>query len=139
MKLKIKKLNEKARIPFYSEEGDAGVDLIATTVNKSNNLFWEYGTDLCLEMPNGYVGLVFPRSSISKTSHQLRNSVGVIDSGYRGEVKIRMSSDYSDRKYKIGDRVAQLIIMKLPFVDIIEVNELSSSNRGEGGFGSTGK
>ena len=49
MKLKIKKLNEKAQIPFYSKEGDAGVDLIATTVDKSNNLFWEYGTDLCLE------------------------------------------------------------------------------------------
>ena len=98
MKLKIKKLNEKAQIPFYSKEGDAGVDLIATTVDKSNNLFWEYGTDLCLEIPNGYVGLIFPRSSISKTSHQLRNSVGVIDSGYRGEVKIRMSSSVNNHE-----------------------------------------
>jgi len=92
-----------------------------------------------MEMPEGYVGLIFPRSSISKTDHYLRNSVGVIDSGYRGEIKIRMSTPLlGGVEYKEGDRIAQLIIMKLPWVNIEEVEELSDTDRGEGGFGSTG-
>lgn len=138
MKLKVKKLNKDCQIPFYSKEGDAGMDLTAISIDKRSNLFWEYGTGLSLEIPKGYAGFIFPRSSISKTSHRLRNSVGVIDSGYRGEVKIRMSDDYSCRQYKIGDKIAQLLIMKLPFVEIIEVNELSASERESDGFGSTG-
>ena len=92
-----------------------------------------------MEIPEGYVGLVFPRSSISKTDHYLRNSVGVIDSGYRGEIKIRMSTPLlGGVEYKEGDRIAQLIIMKLPWVNIEEVEELSDTDRGDGGFGSTG-
>lgn len=139
MKLKVKKLNQKATLPYYSKKGDAGADLVATSVNKDNSLYWEYGTDLAMEIPNGYCGFIFPRSSISKTSHQLRNSVGVIDSGYRGEVKIRMSHDHSDCQYEVGDKIAQLIIMKLPFVEILESKILSTTDRADGGFGSTGK
>jgi len=94
---------------------------------------------LAMEMPEGYVGLIFPRSSISKTDHYLRNSVGVIDSGYRGEIKVRMSTPLlGGVEYKVGDRVAQLVIMKLPWVNLQEVDELSDTDRGEGGFGSTG-
>jgi len=94
---------------------------------------------LAMEVPEGYVGLIFPRSSISKTDHYLRNSVGVIDSGYRGEIKIRMSTPLlGGVEYKEGDRIAQLIIMKLPWVNIEEVEELSDTDRGDGGFGSTG-
>ena len=138
VKLKIKKLNDRASIPFYAKDGDAGMDLIATTT-MSNGYFIEYGTDLAIEIPNGYVGYIFPRSSISKTGQHLRNSVGVIDSGYRGEVKIRMSIPSLEKKqYMIGDKIAQLIIMKLPWVDVEEVDELSETDRGEGGFGSTG-
>lgn len=138
MNLKIKKLSESAVLPSYASDGDAGMDLVAVSVDKSNNKYWEYSTGLALEIPKGFVGLLFPRSSISKTSHSLRNSVGVIDSGYRGEVKIRMSMDHSSSQYKEGDRIAQLIIVALPWIEVEEVKELSSSQRGEGGFGSTG-
>jgi len=138
IKLKIKKINDRAKIPNYAKKGDAGIDLVATTT-MSNGYFIEYGTDLAMEIPEGYAGYIFPRSSISKTDHYLRNSVGVIDSGYRGEIKIRMSVPaLGSKKYKNGDKIAQLIIMKLPWVDIEEVNELSETDRGEGGFGSTG-
>ena len=139
MILKVKKLCEKAVVPSYARHGDACMDLHATSIDKSNDLFFQYGTDISIEIPFGYVGLVFPRSSISKTNHFLRNSVGVIDSGYRGEILIRMSRDNSNLSYKEGDRVAQLMIVKIPWVDIEEVRELSESNRGSGGFGSTGQ
>jgi len=93
-----------------------------------------------MELPHGYVGLLFPRSSISKTDHYLRNSVGVIDSGYRGEIKIRMSIPaLGARQYNKGDKIAQLLIMQIPWVDIVEVSEISGSDRGAGGFGSTGE
>jgi dUTP pyrophosphatase len=138
IKLKIKKLDDRATIPSYAKKGDAGIDLVATTMI-SNGYFIEYGTDLAIEIPEGYVGYIFPRSSISKTDHYLRNSVGVIDSGYRGEIKIRMSiPELGSKQYINGDKIAQLIIMKLPWVDIEEVDELSETDRGEGAFGSTG-
>ena len=138
VKIKFKKLNKRAEIPFYAKDGDAGMDLIATTLVRTGK-FSEYGTDLAVEIPRGYVGLLFPRSSISNTDHFLRNSVGVIDSGYRGEIKLRMSIPaLGEKEYIMGDKVGQLIIMKLPWVEIEEVDELSDTDRAEGGFGSTG-
>ena len=138
IKIKFKKLNERAEIPFYAKDGDAGMDLIATTLVRTGK-FSEYGTDLAVEIPRGYVGLLFPRSSISNTDHFLRNSVGVIDSGYRGEIKLRMSIPaLGEKEYLMGDKVGQLIIVKLPWVEVEEVDELSDTDRGEGGFGSTG-
>ena len=138
VKIKFKKLNKRAEIPFYAKDGDAGMDLVATTLVRTSK-FFEYGTDLAMEIPKGYVGLLFPRSSISKTDHFLRNSVGVIDSGYRGEIKLRMSIPaLGETEYVIGDKVGQLILMKLPWVEVEEVDELSDTDRGEGGFGSTG-
>lgn len=138
MKIKFKKLNKRAEIPFYAKDGDAGMDLVGTTLVRTSK-FFEYGTDLAMEIPKGYVGLLFPRSSISKTDHFLRNSVGVIDSGYRGEIKLRMSIPaLGETEYLIGDKVGQLILMKLPWVEIEEVEELSDTDRGEDGFGSTG-
>jgi dUTP pyrophosphatase len=114
------------------------MDLIATTLVRTGK-FSEYGTDLAVEIPRGYVGLLFPRSSISNTDHFLRNSVGVIDSGYRGEIKLRMSIPaLGEKEYIMGDKVGQLIIMKLPWVEVEEADELSDTDRGEGGFGSTG-
>tara|TARA_X000001036_G_scaffold437672_1_gene483553 strand:- start:2672 stop:3091 length:420 start_codon:yes stop_codon:yes gene_type:complete len=139
MILKVKKLSEKAVIPTYARNGDACMDLHATSVDKTHELFYQYGTDIAMEIPRGYVGLIFPRSSISKTNHSLRNSVGVIDSGYRGEILIRMSQDKSRFSYQAGDRVAQLMIIETPWVDIEEVDELSISSREENGFGSTGR
>lgn len=139
MKIKFKKLNDRAKIPFYANEGDAGMDLLATTVTRQSS-FYEYGTDIAMQLPKGYVGLLFPRSSISNTDHYLRNSVGVIDSGYRGEIKIRMSiPELGKKEYLIGDKIAQLVIIQLPWVDIEEVKNLNNSDRGEGGFGSSGE
>lgn len=136
--LKFKKIFSAAKVPTYTKRGDAGMDLVAISLKKSAG-FYEYGTGLAMEIPEGYAGFVFPRSSISNTDHYLRNSVGVIDSGYRGEIKIRMSTPLLGAvEYKVGDRVAQLVIMKLPWVNLQEVDELSGTDRGEGGFGSTG-
>ena len=136
--LKVKKIFSNAVVPSYTKLGDAGMDLTAISLEK-NGEYYEYVTGLAIELPLGYVGLVFPRSSISKTDHYLRNSVGVIDAGYRGEIKIRMSVPFlGGVEYKVGDRVAQLVIIKLPWVNIEQVDELSETDRGEGGFGSTG-
>lgn len=138
MKLKIKKLREEAELPFYAKQGDAGMDLKALTVIRTGK-YSEYGTGIAMEIEEGYVGLVFPRSSISDTDHFLRNSVGVIDSGYRGEVKVRMSiPSLGAKEYELGDKVAQLVIIKLPWVEVEECQELSDSERSGGGFGSTG-
>ena len=90
MKVRIKKLNENAVIPTYAKEGDAGMDLVATSVISETYTQITYGLGVALEIPEGFVGLVFPRSSIRKTGLQLSNSVGVIDSGYRGELKLHL-------------------------------------------------
>jgi len=99
-----------------------------------------------MEIPKGYVGLVFPRSSIRKTDLSLTNSVGVIDSGYRGELQATFKKVYGPNDvridqtdYKVGDRIAQIIIIPYPQITFVEVDELSITERGEGGFGSTGK
>ena len=135
MLLKIKKLNNKAEIPSFARDGDAGMDLVAIS-EKQTAKYVEYGTGLSMQIESGHVGLIFPRSSISKTGHRLLNSVGVIDSGYRGEVLIRMSHT-NDNTYRVGDKIAQLVVMEIPKILIQEVVELDESERGEGGFGST--
>jgi len=137
MYLKFKKLMKEAVVPDYAKPGDAGLDLIATSLDKSS--YWEYGTGLAVQIPKGFVGLLFPRSSISNTAHQLRNSVGVIDSGYRGEIKVRMSPDHGESQYTIGNKIAQLIVMETPLLKVIEVDHLDASQRGVGGFGSSGR
>ena len=139
MKVKIKKLIEKAVIPIYAKLGDAGMDLTAITKDDfSNYSYIEYGTGLSIEIPEGYVGLLFPRSSNSKTSLILSNSVGVIDSGYRGEIKLRFKEiDTNDIEYSVGDRIGQIIILPYPKIEFEEVSELSNTDRGIGGFGST--
>lgn len=143
MEVKIKKLHKDSVIPLYAKSGDAGMDLVATTVfyDEQDNIV--YGTGLAFEIPEGYVGLVFPRSSNSKTNLTLTNSVGVIDSGYRGEVSFKYKEHKAGGKllptYEIGDRVGQIIILPYPQIEFKEVSELSETERGEGGFGSTGK
>lgn len=139
MKVKIKRLHENAVIPSYAKSGDAGMDLTAVSVSYDAYGNAVFDTGLAFEIPEGYVGLVFPRSSISKTvGETLRNSVGVIDSGYRSSVILKFGVKGSS-SYRVGDRVGQLIIMPYPQIEFEEVAELSSSERGEGGFGSTGK
>ena len=144
MKVKIKKLHPLAVIPTYAKSGDAGMDLIATSIISETPSQITYGLGIALEIPEGFVGLVFPRSSIRKTRLQLSNSVGVIDSGYRGELqatfnKITTTIENQKNDYKVGDRVCQIMIIPHPSVELIEVDELSETERGDGGFGSTGK
>lgn len=138
MKVKIKKLHEDAVIPSYAKHGDAGMDLYSVRMEKDNNQNDVHYTGLAVEIPEGYVGLLYPRSSISKTSCALRNSVGVIDSGYRGEIMVKFGCSTNLNCYRVGDRVAQLIIMPYPQIELEEVEELSDTDRGDGGFGSTG-
>ena len=170
--LKIKKLYAEAIIPSYAKPGDAGMDL--TAVSKHYDEFGNvsYGIGLAFEIPEGYVGLLFPRSSICKQDLSLTNCVGVIDSGYRGEVSVKFKptccfwedeyapngkigeisnsytkvikagengSDTFVEEYNIGDRVCQIIIMPYPKVIVEEVDNLSTTERGMGGFGHTGK
>jgi dUTP pyrophosphatase len=139
MQVKVKVLNEHAVIPTYAKSGDAGLDLVATSINVGDN-YIEYGTGLAFEIPSGFVGLIFPRSSISNTCLSLSNSVGVVDSGYRGEVKFRFNMDTNSEApiYVVGDRVGQLVVLPYPKVRLLKVDELSSTERGDGGYGSTG-
>ncbi len=140
IELKIKKLHSEAVIPQYAKAGDAGLDLVAVNEEWSDdNNMVTYDTGLAMEIPEGHVGLLFPRSSVSKTTLNLANSVGVIDSGYRGSIMLKFRYPEEGLVYDVGDKVGQLVIMELPKVTILEVKDLSSSDRGEGGFGSTGK
>ena len=143
MKVRIKKLNENAVIPSYAKDGDAGMDLIATEIiNETSNQI-TYGTGLSLEIPEGFVGLIFPRSSVRKYDLALSNCVGVIDSGYRGELQATFNKINHHKirvdDYKVGDRIAQIMIIPHPDIQFEEADELSDTERGEGGFGSTGK
>ena len=141
MKVKIKKLHTDSVIPKYAKESDAGMDLVATSIISNTTFQITYGLGIALEIPEGFVGLVFPRSSIRNTELTLSNSVGVIDSGYRGELQatFNKSNGLDSIAYKVGDRVCQIMIIPHPSIEFNEVNELSNTERGEGGFGSTGK
>jgi dUTP pyrophosphatase len=139
--VRIKKLHTDAVIPTYSKDGDAGMDLTITEVISNTTFDVTYGFGIAMEIPMGYVGLVFPRSSVRNMDLNLSNCVGVIDSGYRGEIQatFKKTQGLDSIKYKVGERGAQIIIMPYPKIKFVEVNELSSTDRGDGGFGSTGK
>jgi dUTP pyrophosphatase len=142
MQVRVKRLHQDAVIPAYSKPGDAGMDLTAVSATQDQYGNVVYGTGLAVEIPEGYVGLIFPRSSNSKTDLYLTNHVGVVDSGYRGEImfKFRPVNGLLNAKvFQVGDRVGQLIILPYPSIVFEETDELSDSDRGDGGFGSTGK
>lgn len=154
MKVKIKILDEKAQIPKKAHVSDAGFDLTATSFHYDEYGCSVYGTGLAFEIPQGYVGLIFPRSSNAKKDLILTNCVGVIDSGYRGEVMFKFKPlmywgglnhkptarhEMGNYLYEIGDRIGQLIIMPIPEIEFCEVSELTDSDRGNNGYGSTGK
>ena len=146
MKVRFKKLREEAVTPSYSKVGDAAMDLTAISKNQvmsegfySQDLkYIEYGTGLAVEVPENHVALIFPRSSISETDLTLTNSVGVIDSGYRCEIKFRFRATKNEMQYQVGERVGQMLIIPYPTIELEEVKELSKTERGTGGFGSTG-
>lgn len=139
MQLKIKKIRDDAKVPTRAHHDDAGIDLYACgehSVEPHQTAMILIG--VAFEIEEGCVGLIWDKSSIGSKS--LKTLSGVIDAGYRGEVSV-MVNNLSDEPYTFshGHKVAQLLIQKVEFPDIIEVDELSDSLRGEGGFGSTGK
>ena len=143
MKVRIKKLHPDAVIPTYAKVGDAGMDLTITSIISETTTDVTYGFGIALEIPFGFVGLVFPRSSVRKYDLALTNSVGVIDSGYRGELqatfkKTSWLKQDSSTKYNVGDKGAQIMIIPHPTIEFEEADELSDTERGDGGFGSTG-
>jgi len=140
VKVRFKKLHPEAIIPSYAKPGDAGMDMTAISIMDDEGFQVTYGTGIAVEIPEGYVGFIFPRSSIRKYQIELTNSVGVIDSGYRGEIQFTFNktAGVPSKRYAVGDRIGQLIIMPYPTVIPIESDTLSDTERGQGGFGSTG-
>lgn len=159
-KIDYKKLNILAKNPIKAHDTDACYDLTSTWVSETED-YIEYGTDIAFDIPVGYVGLIFPRSSITKEDIILKNSVGVIDSGYQGEIRFRFSKLVNDcfteanldntdvidlqiknrklKKYSVGERVGQIMFIKLPTIQLNLVNNFKTSDRGNKGFGSSGK
>ncbi len=139
--VKVKKLHPDAVIPSYSKIGDAGMDLTITTIKENTTFDVSYGFGIAMEIPKGFVGLVFPRSSVRNQDLILSNCVGVIDSGYRGEIQatFKKTQGLDSVKYKVGERGAQIMILPYPQITMIESSDLSDTERGDGGFGSTGK
>ena len=143
--VKIKKLHKDAVIPKYETVGSVGMDLTATSKEYDEYGNVVFGTGISIQLPDGYYADLRPRSSISKYDLVLANSIGTIDADYRGELilKFKPSAHYvvngEGVMYNVGDRIAQLVILPYPKVSIVEVDELSDTERGTGGFGSTNK
>lgn len=143
MNIKIKKLKDNAVVPTRGSKYAAGADLYSA----ENDLYIEdrqtvmIGTGIAMEIPEGYVGLVYARSGLAcKEGLAPANKVGVIDSDYRGEIKVALYNQSGQKKLvKNGERIAQIVIAPFLAPEFTEVNELDETDRGEGGFGSTGK
>lgn len=149
MEIRFKKLAGSAKTPTRGTSGSAGYDLYVSrkewlefrAQDETEDIVVAYHSDIAVEIPEGHVGLLFPRSSVSKTGQIMCNSVGVIDSDYRGEISARYTLNYNSAKesYCVGDKFAQLIVMPYPAVKLVESETLSDTDRGDGGYGSTGK
>lgn len=140
MIVRYKKLTPFAETPTKAHPTDAGNDLFATSVEIDEYGNVVYGTGIAVEIPEGYVGLLFPRSSNAKKDIVLTNHVGVIDSGYRGEIMLKFRPlKPSANVYKCGEKIGQLIILPYPNIEWEKANELTETERGTGGYGSTGK
>ncbi len=140
MQLKIKKLIEDATIPKYATKDDAGMDLFAIeNVELEPMQRAQVGTGIAMEIPEGHVGLIWDKSGLSH-KFGIKTLGGVVDSGYRGEIKIGVINLGKEKYiFEKGHKVAQMIIQKKETPEIAEATELNNSERGEGGFGSTGK
>lgn len=142
MELNVKPLSDNAVLPENAYAGDAGIDLRATEAMVLRPFERALiPTGLAMAIPEGYAGFVLPRSgSAIKQGLSLVNSPGLIDSGYRGEIKcIAINLDpQNDISIQVGDRVAQLVVMKVENLQLMQVDELDATQRGEGGFGSSG-
>lgn len=138
--IKIKKLHKDAVIPTQAKNGDAGFDLTAIDdgINDCEGRYIEYDTGIAIQPPEGYHTEIFPRSSISKYGLFLANSIGLVDNGYRNSIKLRFKKLAKGNEYVKGDKIGQLVIRKTENIEFIEVDELSETERGDGGFGSSG-
>ena len=144
MIVKVKKLREDAVIPAKAHPTDAGFDITAVEWKCDEDGNIVYKTGLAFEIPEGYAGFLFPRSSVAKKDQMLSNCVGVVDCHYRGEVlfKYKMIAPIKHDEYhiyKAGERVGQMIILPIPAIEMLESDDLNESDRGVGGYGSTGK
>lgn len=135
--IKVKKIHANAKLPQKMTEGAAGYDLEAVSINNMDK-YSQYNTGLCIQVPKNHVGLLFPRSSISNKHLRLCNAVGVLDSDYTGEISFRFDKSGND-VYKEGDRIGQLVVIAIPNLDMLEVDDLTETTRGAGGYGSTNK
>lgn len=136
--VKVKLLYEDSVMPFKATLGAAAFDCVAhSIVNNTDTELFEYGLGFAIELPQGYVGLLFPRSSSANRGNLMANCVGVIDSDYRGEVVAKFK--YGKLPYNKTEKCAQLVIVKLPNVKLISADTLSETVRGNGGYGSTGQ
>lgn len=139
MKIQIKKLDPEAKIPTYAHPGDAGMDMYAlkdTTLPGGAQAL--ISTGIAMEIPQGYVGLVWDKSGLS-VKQGLKTLAGVIDAGYRGEIAIAISNlRTTPHVFNKGDKIAQMLIQKVEQAEFEEVESLTETSRGDGGFGSTG-
>jgi dUTP pyrophosphatase len=143
VELRFQRLREEATIPSRAHEGDAGLDIYACEpAHLGPGERWSVGTGIAVEIPKGHAGLVLPRSGLAREHGiALVNSPGLIDSGYRGEIRVLLiNNDPADIfRVKPGDRIAQLLVVPVAIADAVEVETLAESARGAGGFGSSGR
>jgi dUTP diphosphatase len=143
VELRFARLSEDAILPTRAHDGDAGLDLYAREpAHLGPGERWSVGTGIAVEIPDGHAGLVLPRSGLAREHGiTLVNSPGLIDSGYRGEIRVLLiNSDPADIfRVAPGDRIAQLLIVPVATADPVEAEALAESARGDGGFGSSGR
>ena len=143
MQLPVAKLKDEATLPSRAHEGDAGLDLYACeAAHIGPGERWSVGTGVAVEIPEGHAGLVLPRSGLAKKHGiALVNAPGLIDAGYRGEVRVLLLNTDPAETFRVaaGDRIAQLVIAPVALAEPVEVESLSDSARGDGGFGSSGR
>jgi dUTP pyrophosphatase len=141
--LRVERLKDEAKLPVRAHEGDAGLDLYACeAAHLGPGERWSVGTGVAVEIPEGHAGLVLPRSGLARDHGvALVNSPGLIDAGYRGEVRVLLLNTDPAETFRLepGDRIAQLAIAPIALAEPVEVESLTDSVRGDGGFGSSGR
>ena len=143
MKLNVKRLTDTAKIPTYAHEGDACFDIYSDGTHQLAQHWSTHRTGLKFEIPRGYAMMIYSRSGMAfKSDVRLANCVGVVDSGFVGEVMVKLSSDsrcIGALAFRQGDRIAQAMLIPVPAVWFEEVDDMADTERGDGGFGSSGK
>lgn len=143
MELPVAKLKDEAILPTRAHEGDAGLDLYACeAAHIGPGERWSVATGIAVEIPDGHAGLVLPRSGLAKEHGiALVNAPGLIDSGYRGEVRVLLLNTDPAETFRVaaGDRIAQLLIAPVALAEPVQAEALAESARGDGGFGSSGR